>query len=155
MERIESLERANKRWRFVGISAVLALIVVLVVTSHAFSQREQKKADAQKPQPQPAAPVEFVIDRTPAPVTYANYVRVRVTPEELVVDFGLNTQTKPEPDEPIRFSSRVVMNYYTAKRLSNALQQVVQQHEATYGPLELDFQKRALQGAKRPAAGGK
>jgi hypothetical protein len=48
--------------------------------------------------------------------------------------------------------NRVVMSFYTAKRFAHALQQVVQQHEAAYGSLELDFKKRARQGAKRPDA---
>ena len=44
-------------------------------------------------------------------------------------------------------SQRVVMNYFTAKRLLGALTGVIQQHEAAFGPLELDYQKR-MQGSK-------
>ena len=43
-------------------------------------------------------------------------------------------------------SNRVVMNFYTAKRLFTALQNVVQAHEAAFGPLELDFEKRMKAG---------
>jgi len=42
------------------------------------------------------------------------------------------------------------MNFYTAKRLLGALMNVVQAHEASFGALELDFQKRMRAG--RPAS---
>jgi hypothetical protein len=44
------------------------------------------------------------------------------------------------------------MSFYTAKRFANALQQVVQHHEAADGPLQLDFKKRVREGAQRPDA---
>jgi hypothetical protein len=50
-------------------------------------------------------------------------------------------------------SHRVVMNFYTAKRLMNALLGVVSQFENTYGVIELDFNRRARQ-AGRPPIGG-
>ena len=75
-----------------------------------------------------------------------------VTPDELVLDFGLQTQIVPNPTETIKLSHRVVMNFYTAKRFS-ALMNVVQQHENAYGALELDFQKRKYAAAvRRPLA---
>jgi hypothetical protein len=37
---------------------------------------------------------------------------------------------------------RIVTNYYTAKRLLYALQMSIQRHEATFGMLEIDVQKR-------------
>jgi hypothetical protein len=84
------------------------------------------------------------MDRTSPPVTYTNFVRVSVTPEELVLDLGLNSQMTPDPKQPIQMFNRVVMNFYTAKRLSHAINDVVRRYEATYGPLELDVNKRAL-----------
>ena len=48
------------------------------------------------------------------------------------------------------------MNFFTAKRLLNALYGVVTQHETAYGVLELDFQKRlrgAPAGGPRPVSG--
>src|SRR5438552_5953141 len=73
---------------------------------------------------------------------YTNFCRVSVTPEELVLDFGLNPQISPTPGEPVKLTHRVVMNFFTAKRLLLALNNVVVQHENAYGALELDFQKR-------------
>ncbi len=80
---------------------------------------------------------------------YTNFCRVSVTPEELVLDFGLNPQILPTPTEPVKLTHRVVMNFYTAKRLLLALNNVVVQHENAYGALELDFQKR-VKGMPRP-----
>jgi Protein of unknown function (DUF3467) len=145
MERVERLERVVSRWR---MCALLALTGMLVLGGYAFSQREQKG----QPIPPPAA-VDFPIDHAPIPVTYTNFAHVSVTPEEVILDLGLNSQMTVDPKEPIRMSNRVVMNYYAAKRLANALSGVVQQYEATYGPVETDYQKRMLPGAKQP--GGK
>ncbi|MGF1583436.1 MAG: DUF3467 domain-containing protein [Gemmataceae bacterium] len=103
------------------------------------------------PDAQPAAPnaptqqqvQQFPTDYSGLSTVYTNFCRVNVTPEELVLDFGLNTQLAPNPQEPVKLTHRVVMNFYTAKRLLMALNNVVVQHERNYGPLELDFQKRA------------
>lgn len=107
--------------------------------------------------PQPAAPAAaeggqqqapaFPTDYSSLSTIYTNFCRVNVTPEELVLDFGLNTQMTPQPTEAIKLTHRVVMNFYTAKRLLNALAAVVSQHERQYGVLELDFQRRANRGA--------
>ena len=94
---------------------------------------------------QPAAaqqPPQFATDASRISTVYTNFCRVSVTPEELVLDFGLNTQMTPTPNEPIKLSHRVVMNFYTAKRLLGALMNVINQYENTYGALELDFQRR-------------
>ena len=58
-------------------------------------------------------------------------VKTNLTPEELVLDFGLNTQMMPNPTETIKLSHRVVMNFYTAKRLLGALMNVVRRFEST------------------------
>ncbi len=93
-----------------------------------------------------AQPPQFATDSGAISTVYTNFCRVSVTPEELILDFGLNTQMMPNPTEPIKLSHRVVMNFYTAKRLLGALMNVVQQHEGSFGALELDFQKRTRGG---------
>jgi hypothetical protein len=93
---------------------------------------------------------QFPVDASQMSTVYANFCRVTGTPEELVLDFGLNTQMTPNPAEPLRLTHRLVMNFYTAKRLLGALHMAVQQHEAVYGVLEVDVQKRVRQQA-RPA----
>lgn len=74
---------------------------------------------------------------------YTNFCRVSGAPEELIIDFGLNTQPVGIPTTPINISQRVVMNYYTAKRMLHALQLTLQRHEATFGVIEIDLQRRA------------
>jgi hypothetical protein len=97
--------------------------------------------------PAPAAQAAtFATDTASISTVYTNFCRVSVTPEELVLDFGLNTQMVPNPSETVKLSHRVVMNFYTAKRLLLALNNVVAAHEGSFGALELDFQKRMRGG---------
>ncbi|MFO0968218.1 MAG: DUF3467 domain-containing protein [Gemmataceae bacterium] len=99
----------------------------------------------------PATPTQFPTDSSALSTVYTNFCRVSVTPEELVLDFGLNSQMAPNPAEPIKLTHRVVMNFFTAKRLLLALNNVVAQYENNYGALELDFQKR-MRFVPRPGA---
>ena len=110
---------------------------------------------AQSEQQQPQQPRDFPVDSSNVSTHYANFARVTGTPEELVLDFGLNTQMAPNPADPVKLTHRLVMNYYTAKRLLGALHLAIQQHERVYGVLEVDVQKRARGGAAaaRPAGG--
>lgn len=112
-------------------------------------ERTQTEGQAQAQQ-MPSFPTDYSSLST----VYTNFCRVNVTPEELVLDFGLNTQITPNPTEPVKLTHRVVMNFYTAKRLLNALAGVVSQHERAYGVLELDFQRRAMVGMRAGGAGG-
>ncbi len=91
---------------------------------------------------QQAAP-GFAVDASKLSTVYANFVRVSGTPEELVLDFGLSTQVAPSTAEPVQLTHRLVVNFYTAKRLLGALHMAVQQHEQHFGVLEVDVQKRA------------
>lgn len=93
-------------------------------------------------QAQPQQMPQFAVDTSGLSTVYANFCRVTGTPEELVLDFGLNTTMQPMPNEPIKLSHRLVMNFYTAKRLLGALHMAVQQHEGAYGILETDINKR-------------
>lgn len=73
---------------------------------------------------------------------YANFCRVTGTPEELIIDFGLNAQARPNDDQPVNITGRTVMNYFTAKRLLQALGMSVARHEQAFGVLETSIQKR-------------
>src|SRR5437588_4764736 len=100
---------------------------------------------------QPAQPAEgdartqqqVPVESTGLSADYANFFRVTGTPEELVLDFGLNTQqmTTTGP-EAVKLSHRLVLSFYTAKRLLGALQWAVNRYENNFGVLETDFQKR-------------
>lgn len=95
-------------------------------------------------------PVQIPVDATGLAASYANFFRVTGTPEELVLDFGLNTQqmTQSGP-EVVKLSHRMVLSFYTAKRLLGALQWAVNRYENNFGVLETDFQKR-MRGPTRP-----
>ncbi|HHM12942.1 MAG TPA: DUF3467 domain-containing protein [Planctomycetaceae bacterium] len=86
--------------------------------------------------------VPLQVNDVNAVACYANFCRVTGSPEELIIDFGLNPQPVGVPKDPIEVKQRVIMNFYTAKRLLAALQMSVQRHEAVFGVLETDVQKR-------------
>jgi hypothetical protein len=109
---------------------------------------ETKKFGETPPAQAAGAQPQFSVDTTAMSAAYANFCRVTGTPEELVLDFGLNTQMTPVPTEPVKLTHRLVMNYFTAKRLLGALHMAVQQHENTYGVLETDIGKRVRPGAQ-------
>ena len=100
------------------------------------------EGQAAQAQPAQAQAPQFTVDATGLLSTYTNWYRVTGTPEELVIDFGLNPQMGQAPTEPIKLDTRLVMNFYTAKRLLNALQFAVQRHESFFGVVEVDVQKR-------------
>ena len=119
---------------------------------------EPKKGPAAPPAeapPQQAQQMQtFNVDTTALSTAYANFCRVTGTPEELVLDFGLNTHMAPTPPtEPVKLTHRLVMNYFTAKRLLGALHMAVQQHENVYGVLEIDIQKRVRAQPQRAGGG--
>lgn len=89
------------------------------------------------------------VDDSAAVCSYANFCRVTGTPEELIIDFGLNAQPFGVPTEPVKVSQRIVTNYYTAKRMLHALHLSVQRHEQAFGALETDVQKRVVAQPKQ------
>jgi hypothetical protein len=130
-----------------------------------------KPKEDEKPQQTSAAPVtappagsadppsgatqqraQVKLDDSKAVAGYANFCRVTGTPEEVILDFGLNPQPFGVPTEPVIVSQRIITNLYTAKRMLHALQLTVQRHEAAFGVLETDVQKRVLRTARTPVA---
>ena len=81
--------------------------------------------------------------------SYANAFQTHSTPEELLLSFGIN-QTLPSQEEGVtadmilQFTDRIIMNHYTAKRLTLSLLQSVREHEERFGVIELDVSKRLL-----------
>ena len=97
------------------------------------------------PQPAPVAQRRQIeVNDTRAVTSYANFCRVTGTPEELIVDFGLNMQPFGVQATPVQITQRIVTNYYTAKRMLHALHLAVQRHEQAFGVLETDVQKRVV-----------
>jgi hypothetical protein len=107
------------------------------------------REDGKQAEPKPGGAHEqqqprVKVDDTGATCSYANFCRVTGTPEELIIDFGLNSQPFGVPTEPVRIVQRIVTNYYTAKRMLHALHLSVQRHEQAFGVLETDVQKRVV-----------
>ena len=119
-------------------------------------QAAASPAAAEQAQTQAQQPVQVQVEDDNAVATYANFCRVTGSPEELIVDFGLNPQPIGVPKDPIQVKQRIIVNFYTAKRLLAALQMSVARHESVFGVLETDINKRVRPGLTQqaPAAPG-
>jgi hypothetical protein len=92
---------------------------------------------------QAAQQSEIVLKDENANAAYSNFARVTATPEEVIVDFGLNPNPFLAGKQEIHVTQRLIMNLYTAKRLCSALMMSLQRHEQTFGSIELDVRRRA------------
>ncbi len=96
--------------------------------------------------------VRMRIDERGLTTTYANAFRTNSSPEEVIIDFGLNLVTQPAqrdsgkdgtPGEILfQVTNRTIMNYYSAKRLAITLTQMIKRHEEQFGNLELNAETR-------------
>lgn len=106
-------------------------------------------AEAPKPSQAVEDPVtgathnEIVLDEHEAHAAYANFARVTATPEEVIIDFALNPNPFRTGKQDVKVTQRLIVNFFTAKRLASALAMTLQRHEATFGPIELDVRRRA------------
>ena len=87
---------------------------------------------------------ELVLNDKTAHSAYSNFARVTATPEEVILDFGLNPNPFMQGKQEVVVTQRLIMNFYTAKRLLSALGMTLQRHEATFGSVELDVRRRAI-----------
>jgi hypothetical protein len=88
------------------------------------------------------APAEAPLDLSDVTTAYTNWYRVTGTPEELMLEFALTPHLGVVTEDPIRVKQRLVMSYYTAKRLLAHLHYALRRHEDVFGPLEMDIRKR-------------
>lgn len=88
----------------------------------------------------PASPQ---IDASALKTSYANVCRIAQTPNEVIVDFGMNPNFFGQIlDEPLKLDNRVILSHDAAKRLCLHLTATIQNYEARYGQIELDVTKR-------------
>ena len=113
---------------------------------------EEAASPAAAAQTPPQQPVQVQVNDDNAMATYANFCRVTGSPEELIVDFGLNPQPIGVPKDPIQVKQRIIVNFFTAKRLLAALQMSVARHESVFGVLETDINKRVRPGLQQQQA---
>ena len=96
----------------------------------------------------PAAPAEaqatqtLTVDDSNVVAGYANFCRVSSTPEELILDLGLNPNPYATGEVKVPVTQRIIMNHFTAKRLLSALSMALQRHEQAFGVLETDVRRR-------------
>lgn len=93
----------------------------------------------------PVEPLPLQIDEKLLCSAYTNFVRVTGTAEEVILDVGLNKeQARGGIQPPVEITQRIVLSFYTAKRLLNAIRMSVLRHEANFGPLETDVHRRLI-----------
>jgi len=105
--------------------------------------------------------IRLRLDESNVTTFYTNAFRTQATAEELSLDLGINT-LRPAADQPgtievsFEASHRMMMNFYTAKRLAIALSRIVRTYEERFGELEIDPRKRAGGGGpiQPPMDGG-
>jgi hypothetical protein len=83
------------------------------------------------------------IDERNLQTNYVSGFRPTMTAEEVILDFGLNlirpTGNQEEPYEVVfQTSNRLIMSYFSAKRLAAALAQIIRRYEQQFGPVELN-----------------
>jgi len=113
---------------------------------------EEKKADdaavatAEAPvaaaAAEPQAQQTLIVDDSNVAAGYANFCRVSSTPEELILDLGLNPNPYATGEVKVPVTQRIIMNHFTAKRLLSALSMALQRHEQAFGVLETDVRRR-------------
>lgn len=107
----------------------------------------EKSIEAQATEQTGQRQVRLRIDERTMTTSYANAFRANGTAEEVMLDFGLN-MVNPVPQEQgqgeivFQVNDRVILNYYSAKRLAITLGQIIRRHEEQFGELELDVNKR-------------
>ncbi|MCC5828595.1 MAG: DUF3467 domain-containing protein [Phycisphaeraceae bacterium] len=95
--------------------------------------------------------VRLRLDEAGMTTTYSNAFRTNTSAEEVFVDFGMNLMmpaaqggegSQNVGEMIFKLNNRVVLNYYTAKRLAMVLGQIVSRHEQQFGELKLNVNER-------------
>ncbi len=106
------------------------------------SQQAQQQTGSQQ--------VQLRIDEREMSTHYANAFRTNATAEEVMLDFGVNLPNPAaqaeKPEIIFRITNRVVLNYYSAKRLAITLSQMIRRYEEQFGELELNVANRRRGG---------
>lgn len=107
--------------------------------------------------------IRLRVNQSDMETTYANSFRPVASTEELMLDFGINQtfpiadgkKDGPQAEIVFNVSSRVIINYYTAKRLAIALGQVVNNYEKDFGEIKLNAAERKVESKKESKSKGK
>ncbi len=88
------------------------------------------------------ARTETPLDYSDVATAYSNWYQVLGTPEEVILEFGLTPSLGMVTAEPVRIKQRLVMSFYTAKRLVTHLHYAIRRYESIFGELEIDVPAR-------------
>jgi hypothetical protein len=105
----------------------------------------------EKPAQAEGAQIRITLEDSQVEAAYSNFCRVTGTPEEVIIDFAMNPNPFSQQDQHVRVDKRIVLNYFTAKRLYGALQQTILRHEQNFGSIELNVQRRLSPAAAAAA----
>lgn len=97
--------------------------------------------DSEDPQPGQIQQ-RITVEDSDVTACYSNFCRVSSTPEELILDLGLNTTPFASGDITVPVSQRIIMNHITAKRMLGLLSATLQRHEQAFGVVETDVRRR-------------
>ena len=69
---------------------------------------------------------------------YANIAVLTSTPEEVILNFGVNiTPPTPQREVNAEISDRIIMSYASAKRLAVTLSNLIKRYEARHGLIDI------------------
>ena len=84
----------------------------------------------------------ITVDDSGVDAAYSNFCRVQSTPEELILDLGLNPTPFANGAITVPVTQRIIMHHITAKRMLGLLSQTLQRHEQAVGVVETDVNRR-------------
>jgi aromatic ring-opening dioxygenase LigB subunit len=90
-----------------------------------------------------------------AKTSYANLAVLTTTPEEVVLNFGINvTPMTQDRKVNVEITDRIIMSYPSAKRLAITLGNVVKRYEEKVGVIDVGSQTVSGGAAAAPPQGG-
>lgn len=104
------------------------------------SKNQAKEAVPIRPDQQaPGQQMQVKWDDSSMKTSYANVCNVMSTREEVVMMFGVNQSWNAARKEVvIQLSDRIILSPHAAKRLSLLLANIIKQHEARFGALDIE-----------------
>ena len=115
-----------------------------IVATETKAEESAATTDAQQAEQQQQAQQVITVNDAEVVAGYANFCRVSSTPEELILDLGLNPNPYAPGNITVNVDQRIIMNHFTAKRMLQALSVALQRHEQAFGVLETDVRRRVV-----------
>jgi hypothetical protein len=112
-----------------------------------------EETPAVRPSQQAATPTPNVRwDDAQMRTSYANACNVVSTREEVVLFFGINQGLRGGDEIVVQLGERIMLNPHAAKRLHILLTNVLREHEARFGTIDVEV-RRARQAEGAGASG--